>query len=551
MKMFGVLLCAVALCAAGAHAQDGYSVLHHFGDPLVPTDGQFPISTLVSDGSALYGTTFLGGANYPAYYGGTVFSIAPDGSNYTTLHDFGASATDGEIPRSGVLLDGGKLYGTTRSGGANNLGTVYSMNPDGSGYTILHSFGGPPGDGEDPWGGLISDGSTLYGMTLFGGANDSGVVFSVAKNGTNYTILHNFGGVANDGENPFGALFSDGTKLYGTTSYGGTEYYGTVFSMNPDGTAYNILHHFEGFASLPYDGRFPVASLVSDGTKLYGMTYFGGKYQTAEAGYNYTPIGVSYLYGGYGLGTVYTMNPDGSDYSVIHNFGGVYRDGVSPSGDLLLHDGTLYGMTTWSLATSATAAGTIFSIQPDGSDYTKLHAFAPVSTGSGTFAMADGAMPMGSLSSDGTALYGTASTTGKYGYGVIFSQALPPVPCVRVEVSSETPKGGDILTVDVTIDPIAQPFDAWGVVISQDGLIFSFDLFDPSGLHVGARPLITGVPSLPIQVSTRLYQTQLFLPAALGTWEIIVGLVPAGTHPLGTGDAIPCYLDQVTVTVTP
>ncbi len=36
---------------------------------------------------------------------------------------------------------------------------------------------------------------------------------------------------------------------------------------------------------------------------------------------------------------------------------------------------------------------------------------------------------------------------------------------------------------------------------------------------------------------------------AAGTYQVIVGLVPAGIRPLGAGDAIPGYVDSENVTV--
>ena len=48
-----------------------------------------------------------------------------DGSDYRVLHTF--SRVDGEhpLPLDGFAVDGRKLYGTTRIGGAHGLGTVF------------------------------------------------------------------------------------------------------------------------------------------------------------------------------------------------------------------------------------------------------------------------------------------------------------------------------------------------------------------------------------------------------------------------------------------
>jgi len=62
---------------------------------------------------------------------------------------------------------------------------------------------------------------------------------------TGYTILHSFAGFTSaDGDFSQGGLVSDGSALYGTTSYGGTSDYGTIFTINPDGSDYTVLRNF-------------------------------------------------------------------------------------------------------------------------------------------------------------------------------------------------------------------------------------------------------------------------------------------------------------------
>ena len=66
-------------------------------------------------------------------------------------------------------------------------GTVFKINTNGTGFSILHNFSetytNPPGsyttnsDGSSPNGGLILSGNTLYGTAWTGGANGNGTVF--------------------------------------------------------------------------------------------------------------------------------------------------------------------------------------------------------------------------------------------------------------------------------------------------------------------------------------------------------------------------------------
>jgi len=241
------------------------TVLHSFGNGM--GDGSSPFAGLVRDSSGnLYGTTYSGGAS--GY--GTVFMLDTTGKE-TILHSF-AGGADGNSPIYGSLVrDGsGNLYGTTKLGGASGVGTVFKVTKTGK-ETVLYSFTNGL-DGGYPFGGLVRDSSgNLYGTTYSGGASSVGTVFKVTKTGTE-TVLYNFAGGA-DGEYPYAGLVRDTSgNLYGTTSEGGHSNVGTVFKVTPTGHE-TVLYSFAGGK----DGANPFAGLVRD-TKgnLYGTTEAGG-----------------------------------------------------------------------------------------------------------------------------------------------------------------------------------------------------------------------------------------------------------------------------------
>ncbi len=153
--------------------------------------------------------------------------------------------------------------------------TVFKLNADGTGYTVLHRFTGTGGDGASPGAGLIQgrDGA-LYG-TAFGGENGNATVFKLSTDGTSYTVLRRFTGTGGDGAVPNAPLVqgNDGA-LYGTTGQGGAAGNGTVFKLNTNGTGYTVLYSFTGSGG---DGANPSAGLVqsSDGV-FYGTTIWGG-----------------------------------------------------------------------------------------------------------------------------------------------------------------------------------------------------------------------------------------------------------------------------------
>ena len=238
-------------------------------------------SLVKGNNGMLYGTTFAGGESNK----GTVFGLNPNGSGYTNLHNFtGITGFDGSSPWAGLYqgLDGA-LYGTTQTGGSNDFGIVFRINPNGSAYQILHHFRGGTNDASTVYGSLVqgSD-SMLYGTTYFGGTNNLGTIFKLNTNGGSYAVLLSFTS-GSDGNQPFGGLVAgSNSMLYGTTRFGGGTN-GTVFRVNTNGTGYAVLHRFSDNAR-DGDGRQPLAPLLmgSDGA-LYGSTYFGGGYATNGA----------------------------------------------------------------------------------------------------------------------------------------------------------------------------------------------------------------------------------------------------------------------------
>jgi uncharacterized repeat protein (TIGR03803 family) len=182
-------------------------------------------------------------------------------------------------------------------------------------------------------------------------------------------VLHRFTG--NDGELPRGALVLSGQSLYGTTQRGGSGGEGTVFKINTDGSSFTTLHTFEksreinplgDFSYLTNsDGRGPSAGLAFSGNVLYGTAYYGGKE---------------------GSGTVFKLNTDGSEFSVLHHFARgtlgkhprwfTNSDGACPQSALVVVRNTVYGMTCDG---GMNGQGTLFKVGTDGTGFTVLDTF--------------------------------------------------------------------------------------------------------------------------------------------------------------------------------
>ena len=361
----------------------GFSVLHSLSSA---TDGKNPVGKLIQgfDGR-LYGATTAGG---PAG-GGTIFAINADGTGYAVLHALDPT-TEGYNSYGGVIQGrDGRLYGTTYYGTASTRdGVIYTVGTDGSGFRLLHVFNISK-DGGNIGGALMqgTDGR-LYGTASQGGYYDYGTIFSMEPDGTDFTVLHSMQWAA-DGGNPNLALMqgADG-RLYGAAGQGGPNNSGTIFAINTDGSGYTVLRYLDSYA----DGSVPYCPLVQgpDG-KLYGSTALG------------TPS-----YGG----SVFSINTDGSGFAMLHSFQAT--EGTTPTGLTLGRDGRIYGVTNQNGVTYGVGGGSVFAMRTDGSGFAVLYTLASAT---------DGQTPYGLCQGDNGNLYAATEYGGANGDGALF--ALP------------------------------------------------------------------------------------------------------------------------------
>lgn len=378
-----------------------FSVLRHFTNDI---NGFWPEAPVLGFGNRLYGTTVT---HNPG--AGTIFSINVDGTGFTVLKTLNGGVTEGGNPYAGLIASGDTLYGDVSSGGAGLRGAVFAIKTNGTGFNLLHSFTTTSGtlftnvDGAGPEAALVLSGDTLYGVARYGGNFGVGTVFSLKTNGTAFTTLHHFPAIQglsetnSQGAKPVSTLVVSGDTLYGVAVIGGNFGNGTVFALKTNGTGFVTLRHFNGT-----DGFFP-QSLILSGNILYGTT----------------------------MGTLFTMTTNGSSFTNLASFAAPGRG--TPYGPIVLSGDRIYGATS----SGGTAdRGTIFSVRTNGTGFVMLHQFPPTLDLATT--NSDGAIPRG-VSLFGNALYGVAQIGGHWGYGTVFRLSFPP-PVLAI-----VPAGSNVL----------------------------------------------------------------------------------------------------------
>lgn len=295
----------------------------------------------------LYGVSALGGryrGQWPTG-GGTVFELRPDGA-VRILHDFNAVKAL-QLPTALTLADDGHLYGSTDAGGEGGLhaGSIFRQRVDGRFETIF-SF---PALADPPYKygpSVLVQGpdGRLYGTTWWG-PGDRGTLFSVATDGSGFTVLHQFDPVTEGRPGPpsTSALTVFRGELWGTAGAPTNGDGGVLFSVGVDG-------HYRTRQRFP-TMRYPMNRLVAapDG-QLYGHFAASGRLFS---------------------GSVFRYAPDTGVVTEVYTFTRTGPAGRAPGPMTLGPDGRLYGATLFG---AAGHKGAFYAFSTDG----QLEVLAPI-----------------------------------------------------------------------------------------------------------------------------------------------------------------------------
>jgi uncharacterized repeat protein (TIGR03803 family) len=213
-------------------------------------EGAHPIALVVGSAGLLYSVTTSGGL----FGNGTLISIDAKG-HCSVLHtftrkDLQGTNLDGAEPTALTIDSKGNLYGVTAGGGSYGAGTLFMYSPSTHEFKVLHAFSAPTQrgqngrstevnvDGSAPCALVVDGDSNLFGIASRGGANGTGTLFELSRDGM-FRVLFHFPALDDYKKNAYGAYpasltISQNNRLYGTTRQGGCYGGGTLFSLSLD-----------------------------------------------------------------------------------------------------------------------------------------------------------------------------------------------------------------------------------------------------------------------------------------------------------------------------
>ena len=328
-----------------------------------------------------------GGANNV----GGIFKITPDGAE-----SLFASVPAGFTHCGGgvTLASDGNLYGTCITGNpTTGLGSIFKVTPAGV-WRDFYDFTNAHGDAYPIFPPIQGVDGNLYGLTGSAGFGSSGTIYKITLSGA-YSNLHTLSG--GDAYPYYGNLLqASNGNFYGTVgscpSGGG---FGCVFEINTKGI-YKDIYTFTGTPT-----RYPNSTLIQGSNGLlYGITGSGGTN---------------------GNGVIYSLTTGGK-LKVVYNIN------ASVDGDLdtILQatDGNFYGVACCGLQENA---GSLYELAAKG-DVMSVFSLP----GAGT----DGTQPNPLLQHTNGALYGTTTASDPGYYGTFFSIPIAAKPFIALQFQS-------------------------------------------------------------------------------------------------------------------
>ena len=265
-------------------------------------------------------------------------SIIARSQTESILYNF-RPGTDIIEPFYGVVFDSqGNLYGTSFDGGANSMGGVFQLSPNGNGWneTVVHPFTGSPSDGSMPYAAPVVDSAgNIYATTFYGGntrgcSGGCGTLVKLTQTSPGVwteTPVYWFQGRGSDadGAHPLAIGLNSLGYPYGVTSNGGSSNIGTFYQIVPTANGGYAEEQLFDFANSGVS--FPQGGLAVDSEgNVYGSSLEGGVHN---------------------LGAVFELSPGANGTwteTTIYSFSSEHGNVPYPNPDLVIDtQGNLYG----------------------------------------------------------------------------------------------------------------------------------------------------------------------------------------------------------------
>jgi uncharacterized repeat protein (TIGR03803 family) len=332
----------------------------------------------------------------------------------------GASPLGSQPDSRPVLGSDHAVYGMTLEGGNNGTGVIYRFDLQSHQYSVLHTFSALDSNGDNTDGAYPGvaltrgPGRVFYGMAQSGGQNGNGTIFKITNSGE-FTVLHTFSAVDANGNNKDGSspkravIIATNGNLYGTTRLGGENTCGEVPAPNGCGVAW-MIDRWGNFHVLHQftPAEGHAASLLQARDGLF----YGCAVWPSTSLPNGQPLP---------SGILYRMGPWGGHFEVLYTFSqtnssGENRDGAECYEPLVeTNPGVFYGTTEYG---GFNGNGVVFRYSLSDPDTVEvLHEFSATTNGQNS----DGANPYARLTlGNDEAMYSTASSGGANGNGVVY-----------------------------------------------------------------------------------------------------------------------------------
>ena len=246
---------------------------------------------------------------------GSLPSPTPRAGGYRELHTFRAVKSFG-APSALIEIQDGVFVGTTTSGGSTGRGSLYRVNSDGSGYSVLHDFQGP--EGSAPMGRIALLHGKIYGVTTSGGDQNSGTLYEFDLTSSDLHAVQSF----EPDTRPSG-LTSAGEQIYGVFQQNPNP---GIFTYDPGSPSLGVTT-FYSFSS--EDCSSPQELAAGDGS-LFGFCTGGGPS---------------------GGGIAFRLGLSDSKFEILHQFGDAGNgSGAQPISAPLIAGDTLFGIVGSSVA---------------------------------------------------------------------------------------------------------------------------------------------------------------------------------------------------------